>query len=62
MQLLTKGVGGETARRAVKKERGGGESGGGGGVRERVERNKISWEEKDDLIGQEKLETKLGTE
>ena len=39
MQLLTEGVGGETARRAVKKERGGGESGGGGGVRERVERN-----------------------
>ena len=40
----------------MKKERRGGDSGGGGGVRGRAERNKISWEEKDDVIGQEKLE------
>ena len=40
----------------MKKERGGGESGVGGEVRGRAERNKTSWEEKDDVIGQEKFE------
>ena len=46
----------------MKKEREGGESGVGGEVRGRVERNKISWEEKDDVIGQENIEDDKGEE
>ncbi len=46
----------------MKKERGGGESGVSDEVRGRSERNRISWEEKDDVIGQEEFGARLGTE